>query len=211
MVGPPQRMLSTSLRELLEKGALDHQLQTLHANGIGVQRKRTDIIMPEIENTFWMKGILSCHSPASLLNGKNFHLRSYQEHATLRFSQIRRFTNPDRYVYYEYGSKNQPGGISDPTAGKLFPFQPCTNTSRCHVAILDFYFSKVPPLAIKSDSHFYMKPMPFTLSGINPWFCDENFSKTKLSTLLKTMMKEANISGNFTNHSLRVTGDNYVI
>ena len=109
-------MLSTSLRELLEKGALDHQLQTLHANGIGVQRKRADIIMPEIENTFWMKGILSCHSPASLLNtvfylnGKNFHLRSYQEHATLRFSQIRHFTNPDRYVYHDhlfsYGDPN---------------------------------------------------------------------------------------------------------
>lgn len=168
--------------------------------------------MPEIENTFRMKGILSCHSLASLLNtvfylnGKNFHLRSYQEHATLRFSQICRFTNPDRYMYYKYGSKTQPGGIADPTAGKLFPFQPCTNTSRCHVAILDFYFSKVPPLAIKSDSHFYMKPMPFTPSGINPWFWDENFSKTKLSTLLKTMMKEANISGNFTNYSLRVNG-----
>ena len=77
-----------------------------------------------------MKGILSCHSPASLLNtvfylnGKNFHLRSYQEHATLRFSQIRRFTNPDCYVYYEYGSKSHPGGIADPTAGKLFSFQP---------------------------------------------------------------------------------------
>ena len=44
--------------------------------------------------------------------------------------------------------------------------------------------------------------MPFTLTGIKPWFWDENFPKMKLSTLLKTMMKEAN---NFTNHSLRVT------
>ena len=45
--------------------------------------------------------------------------------------------------------------------------------------------------------------MPFTPSGIKPWFWDENFPKTKLSTLLKTMMKEAR---NFTNHSLCVTG-----
>ena len=103
-----------------------------------------------------MKGILSCHSPASLLNtefylnDKNFHVRGYQEHATLRFSQIRCFTNPDRYVYYEYGSKNDPGGITDPTEGKIVLIL-ATNTSRCHVAILDFYFSTPPPVASKSD------------------------------------------------------------
>ena len=122
----------------------------------------------------------------------------------LRFSQIRH-TNPDRYMYYEYGSKSHPGGIADPTEEKIVPIS-ATNTSRCHVAILNFYFSKVPPLAIKSDSLFYMKPMPFTPTGIKTWFWDENFPKTKLSTVLKTMLKEANISGNFTNHSLCVTG-----
>ena len=125
------------------------------------------------------------------LNGKNFHLRGYQEHAT----QIRHFTNPDRYVYYKYGSKNHPGGIADPTEGKFVPIM-AMNTSRCHGTILNFYFS----------NSVYMKPMPFTPTGIKLWFWDENFPKTKLSTLLKTMMKEANISGNFTNHSLRVTG-----
>ena len=74
-------------------------------------RKRADIITPQTENTLWMKGILGCHSLASLLNtifylnGKKFLLRGYQEHATLRFSQIYHFTNLDCYVYYKYSSK----------------------------------------------------------------------------------------------------------
>ena len=137
-------------------------------------RKRADIIMPQTENTLWMKGILGCHSLASLLNtifylnGKKFHLRGYQEHATLRFSQIDRFTNPNCYMYYKYSSKNHPGGIADPTEGKIVLIS-ATNSSRCHVAILYFYFSKIPPLAIKSYSFLYMKLMPY--SSTIPWLC----------------------------------------
>ena len=68
-----------------------------------------------------------------------------------------------------------------------------------------FTFLKFRHLPSKVIPFFYMKPMPFTLTGIKPWFWDENFPKMKLSMLLKTMTKEANISGNFTNHSLRVS------
>ena len=72
---------------------------------------------------------------------------------------------------------------------KLFLFQPQILAGA--TLLYDFYFSKVLPLAIKSDYCFCMKPMPFTPSGIKLGFWDKNFLKRKLSTLLKTMMKEA--------------------
>ena len=192
-------------------GALDRQLRLLRCNGIGLQKKRTEVITPQIEQKLWDDGILGLHSPSSLLNavfylnGKNFHLRGVQEQATLRFSQLLRFTNPDRYVYYEHGSKNHSGGLNDPSEGKVVPIA-AIQTPRCHVAVLDFYFSKLPPLAVQSDSLFYMKPLPFTPMGPRPWFWDEPCPKNRLRTMVKTMMTEANITGNFTNHSLRATG-----
>ena len=67
---------------------------------------------------------------------------------------------------------------------------------------------KHPHQAILMWKSFFCRRyrMPFTPSGIKTLVLGWNFSKTKLSMLLKTMMKEANISGNFTNHSLHVTG-----
>ena len=88
---------------------------------------------------------------------------------------------------------------------KLFLFQPQILVGAM-LLYSTFTFLKSRHLPSKVTPFFYMKPMPFTPTGIKPWFWDENFPKTKLSTLLKTMMKEANISGNFTNHSLHVTG-----
>ena len=38
-------------------------------------------------------------------NSKNFCVRGVQEHFNLRFDQLHRYTNPDRYIYREYGSK----------------------------------------------------------------------------------------------------------
>ena len=66
-------------------------------------------------------------------------------------------------MYYEYASKNHPGGVADPTEGKLFPFQPQILAG---AMFLYSTFTKVPPLAIKSDSLFYMKLMSFTPTGI---------------------------------------------
>ena len=51
-----------------------------------------------------------------------------------------------------------------------------------------------------------MKPLPFTPTGVRPWFWDEPLPKTKLQTMVKDMFRDAGIEGRFTNHSLRVSG-----
>lgn len=71
------------------------------------------------------KGILGTHYPKALLNavffynGKNFFLRGVQEHYNLTFAQLIWQSNPDRYTYYEFVSKNHQGGIADGREGKV--------------------------------------------------------------------------------------------
>ena len=127
--------------------AMDYHFRLLRCYGIGVERKQAAIISPEQEKKMWQKGVLGVHSPKVLLqrvffyNGKNFCLRGRHEHETMRFSQMVCNKNPDRYTYYEFGSKNHSGGITDKSNGKTITVID-TGGPRSHVAILDLYFEK---------------------------------------------------------------------
>ena len=81
-----------------------------------------------------------------------------------------------------------------------------TDSPRCHIAILDKYFAKIPHDKITGDSKFYLQPLPYTPTGSMPWFFPDPYSGRKLESLLKVMCQGAGIEGHFTNHSLRATG-----
>ena len=106
------------------QNALDRQLHTIRSQGIRTKQKRSEDFKPEIEAQLWSLGLMGYKTPKALLNsvffynGKNFCLRGDQEHHLLCFSQLHRATNPDRYVYKEFGSKNLCGGVSDASEGK---------------------------------------------------------------------------------------------
>ena len=193
--------------------AIDFQFRLLRCNGIGVERKQASVITTDQEKVMWNKGALGMHSPKVLLqtvffyNGKNFCLRGRQEHQTLRFSQIVRFSNPDRYTYFEFGSKNHHGGVNDSSHGKTVTIVD-NGSPYSHVALLDLYLSKVPRAEIDNDNLFYLSPLPFTPLRELKWYFNDPFSSKLLSNLLKTMTTEAGLEGlgNFTNHSLRATG-----
>ena len=66
-----------------------------------------------------------------------------KEQAGVRFKQLTRMKNPDRYTYYEHGSKNNSGGVADKSHGKIVTIiNTASQISR--VTILDNYLSKVP-------------------------------------------------------------------
>ena len=190
---------------------LDQHLRMLRQKGIGLERKRATLITQEHKDELWRQGILGNHSPAALLNavffynGKCFHLRGVQEHEQLKFGQIIRNTNPDRYTYYEHGSKNHSGGVNDDTDGKIVSIIASSHPHSL-VALLDLYFSKVPQDAIRPDAPFYLKPLLFTPTGTRPWFLDYPLPKTRVQMMVKDMFRDAQIEGRFTNHSLRATG-----
>ena len=126
----------------------------------------------------WSTGVLNVETPKGLLkavffhNGKCFCLRGGIEHRNLGLSQLQRFSNPDRYVYKEYASKNRPGGViqlkmnhksvtivANPAAGH-----------HCHVFLLDKYISKLPLNAVKKDL-FYCRALDVVPKEENaPWY-----------------------------------------
>ena len=82
-----------------------------------MERKHTSIITAEDEDKLWTSGVLGIDNPVAVLNAvfylndKSFCSRGVSEHYNLRFSQIVRKTDPDRYLYIEHSSKNRNGGI----------------------------------------------------------------------------------------------------
>ena len=105
----------------------------------------------------------------------------------------------------EHGSKNHSGGVSDLTDGKAVTIVH-SQGNRSHTTLLDLYISKIPGEARQATNCFYLKPLPFTLTGIGPWFWDSPIGTKRLQTMVKDMMEETKIPGSFTNHSLRATG-----
>ena len=127
-------------------------------------------------------------------------LRGVQEHQTS--SACLRY-QPKKYTYCEHGSKNHQGGVLDTSDGKVVANVHRPNQSWCHVALLDFYLSKVPQECITNDSKFYLQPLPFTPTGIRPWFYTDPVGVQKIKTIVKDMCCDSGFEGNFTNHSLR--------
>ena len=76
----------------------------LRKKGIGVTKKRAPAILPHTEKQLWDKKVLNTDTPEGLLNAvfyynrKFFCLHGIQEQYQLRFSQLIRHTNPDRYT-----------------------------------------------------------------------------------------------------------------
>lgn len=64
-------------------------MKELSSRGLGLDKKKAEIITAEQEDIMWRKGILGRDSPAKLLDtvlfqlGLHFALRAGQEHRTL--------------------------------------------------------------------------------------------------------------------------------
>jgi hypothetical protein len=126
----------------------------------------TEGISLEEENFLWLSGVLNVDSPKALLscvfyqNGKEFFLEGDRStEICVLYTQLKRFYNPDKYVYTERASKNCPGGLMQlELQHKLVNIYANSDVGeRCHVFILDKYISKLPQPAIEKDI-FYCKP-----------------------------------------------------
>ena len=91
----------------------DSELQSLHDDGIGTERKSANI---EDENRLWDSGVLSTKIPDGLQEAVFYYLGKVcclrgEEQRNLKLSQFTRLHNPERYMYTEHGSKNRNGGF----------------------------------------------------------------------------------------------------
>ena len=209
----PNFLDKSDLRFCELRAACDNVARQLRKDGVGAEVKHAEVFTSEEEAKLWESGTIGITSPLALVRavffyvGKTLCLRGGQEQRDLKPSQFCRKYDPDRYVYVENGSKNHPGGFgSGEQSNKIVTlynnqgFEP-----QCVVYLLDFYFSKCPQPA-KTDA-FYLRPLPKRPSSDGePWFASIPLGKNKLALFVKEMCKDANISGNKTNHSLRATG-----
>ena len=173
-----------------------------------------EAISAEEEKQLWESGVLNVSTPTGLLRamfymcGKCFCLRGGLEHRNLSVSQLKRLTNPDRYLCLEHSSKNRPGGV-DQVKLDHKSVTIVANSSvgeMCPVFILDKYISKLPNAAIEKEL-FYCRPLPSIPKDVNdPWYVAVPIGKNVLAKMVSTMCDEAGISGQKTNHSLRVSG-----
>ena len=203
---------STRFRQL--HGTLDSRFRQLHESGIGRHVKHAEVITSEEEEKLWSSGQLGTKTPRALqnavfyYNGKNFCIRGGEKHRNLKVSQMQRQYNPDRYVYHEYVSKNRLGTFKKHhISSKVVPIHcQCARGTRCHVHLLDFYLSKLPPEALAKDL-FYVRPLEVLPANVNaPWYSTTPVGSCTLSKKVKDMCQKAGVQGHKTNHSLRATG-----
>ena len=112
------------------------------------------------------------------------------------------------YVYTDNSPKNRAGGLGQLCASnKVVPvFSMPDAGCRCHVHILDMYFSKLPPGAFDRDN-IYLTPLPVAPKDPGkPWFFVSLVGRNTLSKIVKEICQEIKIPSNKTNHSLRATG-----
>ena len=113
-----------------------------------------------------------------------------------------------RYTYVEHRSKNHSDGVSDLTDGNAVTIIVHSQGNRSHTTLLDCWISIYRRSLVKQDR----PPTAFISSlAVYTHWCstmvwDSPVGTKRLQTIVKDMMEEAKIPGNFTNHSLRATG-----
>ena len=194
--------------------ALDNVFRELRSDGVGSETKEAQAFSKEEGESLWGTGVLSIENPKGLLravfflNGKKFCLRGGEEHRQLKLSQLKKFTDPLRYVYTENSSKNHSGGLAQiRVKHKVVPIVAVPDAgTRCHVYVLDLYMQKLPPEAFSRDN-FYVQPcLTVPDDPSKPWFTSNPVGKNTLSKMVKEMCSESGVNGEKTNHSLRATG-----
>ena len=134
---------------------LDAKMKELSKRGLGLEKKKADVISTEQEEIMWQNGILGTDTPQKLLDtlvyslGLNFALRAGQEHRNLRvgaLSQIKVVTDEHGTQYLEYRedvSKTNRGGLKhrkmDPKVTRAYANS--ANPGRCPIKIYEKYIS----------------------------------------------------------------------
>ena len=193
--------------------AMDNVFRKLRVGGASIESKCTETFSKEEIDQLWLSGALSAETPKGLLravffqNGKSFCLRGGEEHRSLKLSQLKRENNPSRYIYTEFASKNRAGGLAQlrvknkSVSISAVPQAGC----RCHVHILDLYFSKLPKESFRRDN-FYLQPVSNVKKPNQPWFTTSPVGKNALAKMVKDICADAGVGGSKSNHSLRATG-----
>lgn len=197
----------------LFRQVLDGRMKQLKASGESV-KKSAQVITEEVEDQLWERGVLGDMSPQVLLDtmfyyiGLYFALRGGEEHRRLRHKpcQIVLYEPPVglRYLKYtEDKSKTNQGGLlhRNRAPKSVTHYENKSNPKRCLVQLFKNYNSRCP--SDRPDGAFYLKPLKRPKGNI--WYQRSAVGHNILSKMISRIMSSGNISGKYTNHSLRST------
>ena len=198
---------------------LDNIMQERTCMNIGVKKRQAMVISYDTENELWERGILGEETPDKLrdtvlfLIGINVLLRAVDEHYNLRRDmpsedsqiQFERNEQGEKYLVYREDAvtKTHNGGLRDMRRDrKIVYVYPSNDSNRCPVRLVEKYLNLCP--LYNKKPNFYLK----SLQKPTPkqWYAEQVVGSATLGKVVKMLMKEANIEGFFTNHSLRRTG-----
>ena len=146
--------------------SLDSEMKRLTGLGVGSDVKQAQPFTEEEEEKLWRLGVLGSDSARVLLDtlvfliGKNFSLRSGQEHRRLRFSQLTlvegKGNEEEKLIYCSFGEKNNLGGLKHRgvKAKRIEHYANRDRPERCLVALYKKYLAKCPKAAMEKDSFY---------------------------------------------------------
>ena len=122
--------------------------------------------------------------------GKVCCLRGGLEQRESKLSQFVRFDNPERYVYYEHGSKNRNWGFyqSSVENKSVDMHKNPDDPKHCLVALLDLYFTKLPKAAKDKDLFYCRLLTKYTTDGT--WYSEQPRGKHALADMVKRCVKQ---------------------
>ena len=206
------------------RNMLDNVMKERALTNVGVIKRQASFISMDVEKELWKKGILDEDTADKLrdtvlfLLGINLGLRAVDEHYELRRdapgkpSQLtfERSDKGQRCLVYREDTvtKTNDGGLRDLKKDrKVVWIYPSDNINHCPVRIVDKYISLCPEVNEKSKNkktNFYLS----SLKKPNPaqWYGVQVVGKYTLAKTVSRMLKDAQLDGYFTNHSLCRTG-----
>ena len=201
---------------------LDKLMKERASRNIGTTVKQAEYISLSFEEKMWKKGVLGEDTPDKLRNtvlfllGMNCGLRAGDEHHDLRREtlekpsqiQFEHDSSGVRCLVYREDSvtKTNDGGLKHMRKQrKIVWVHPSENVQRDPVRLVEKYMSLCPPVTEKTKKfNFYLrsleKPSP------SRWYGEQNVGINTLRGSIKSMLKDANMEGFKTNHSLRRSG-----
>ena len=188
------------------RSALDARMKQLTKEGVGTVRKQAEPLSREQEDLLWAEGIFSVSTGWGLTyavfwyNCKLFGMRGADEHRTLTCEQFDVGSDrTGRFLrFMGRNFKNVQGGLKQRKVQckDLKIYARPELGDRCVVELFSLYFRLIP-----ETGPLYRKPI-----GNNPpKFSKQVIGKNKLGGLVKEMCARAGFTGNYTNHSGKVT------
>ena len=187
--------------------------------------KQASYIPIDFERKLSERKVLGEDSPEILretvlfLLGINLGLRAVDEHYALHHhssdkpSQLtfERAENGKRCLVYreDFITKTNDGGLKNfKKERKVVWVFPNQDVTKCPVRLVDKYMSLLPPVGKNGKSNFYLR----SLEKTNPaqWYSVQVVGKHTLSKVVGKLLKDAQLDGFFSNHSLRRTSTTHL-